>query len=633
VGSTGEQFMNLKEIIFGRRLRSEEEEHEQLGILSGIPVLGLDALASAAYGPEAALTILIALGTVSSTYIIPIMGIIIALLAVVAISYRQTIPAYPGGGGSFTVAKENLGPISGLFAASALCVDYVLNVAVAISAGVAALASAIPSLLPYTLSLCLLILVILTFVNLRGIGTAGLIFTFPTYLFVSCLFIVIIGVAKTIISHGHPIPVSIPPKMPVSVTTVSIWLLIRAFASGCTALTGIEAVSNAVPIFRKPTTILAKRTLTIIIMLLAILLAGIAFLSHSYGISATPPGQAGYQSILSQVISAVSGKGLFYYVSIASVLMVLALSSNTSFADFPRVCRLLALDEYLPAEFAHRGRRLVFSEGICLLTVLSGILIIVYGGITDQLIPLFAIGAFTAFTLSQVGMVLHWYRSNEPHAKRSLAINAIGGTATAITLVILAISKFNDGAWVSIMVIPPLVLLFLRTQRYHHNIFTDIKDNDLLDFDGLVSPIVVVPLKQLNSVARKGLRLAMTISSEIHVVQILAEEMNSDDLTHQWDKLVSEPARLAGKPVPELIVIYSPYREFFGPLLRYIGKMAVHHHGRQIAVVIPELVEVRWYHLFLRHRATLLKTLLLLQGNPQIVVITTPWYNKESILR
>jgi hypothetical protein len=230
-------------------------------------------------------------------------------------------------------------------------------------------------------------------------------------------------------------------------------------------------------------------------------------------------------------------------------------------------------------------------------------------------------------------MVLHWYRSNEPHAKRSLAINAIGGTATAITLVILAISKFNDGAWVSIMVIPPLVLLFLRTQRYHHNIFTDIKDNDLLDFDGLVSPIVVVPLKQLNSVARKGLRLAMTISSEIHVVQILAEEMNSDDLTHQWDKLVSEPARLAGKPVPELIVIYSPYREFFGPLLRYIGKMAVHHHGRQIAVVIPELVEVRWYHLFLRHRATLLKTLLLLQGNPQIVVITTPWYNKESILR
>ena len=634
IGSSGGQFMNLKEIIFGRRLRSEEEESEQMGPLAGIPVLGLDALASAAYGPEAALTVLIALGTLSSGYIIPITGIIIALLIAVAISYRQTIPAYPGGGGSFTVAKENLGPVPGLFAASALCVDYILNVAVAISAGVAALVSAVPALLRYTLPLCLLVLTLLTIVNLRGIRTAGLLFIFPTYLFIVCLSIVIIiGVVKAVITHGHPIPISIPPKMPISVTTVSIWLLVRAFASGCTAMTGVEAVSNAVPIFRRPTTILARRTLTIIVMLLAMLLAGVGFLSHSYGISATPPGQAGYQSILSQIVSAVAGRGVFYYISISSVLMVLALSSNTSFTDFPRVCRLLALDEYLPAEFAHRGRRLVFSEGICVLAVLSGILLIVYGGITDRLIPLFAVGAFTAFTLSQAGMVVHWHRSNEPHSKRSLIINAIGGAATAITLVILAVSKFKDGAWISILVIPPLVLLFLRTQRYHQNIFSEINENVPLNLDGLVPPIVVVPLKQLNSVSRKGLRLAMTLSSEIHVIQVVAEEMNTDDLTDQWERLVSEPTRLAGVPVPELSVIHSPYREFFGPLLKYVGKLATHNPGRQIAVVIPELVEGRWYHLFLRHRATLLKTLLLLQGNPQIVVITTPWYSKEKHLK
>jgi amino acid transporter len=623
--------MNLKEIIFGRRLRSEEEESEQLGTLTGIPVLGLDALSSAAYGPEAALTVLIALGTLASGYIIPITGIIIALLIAVAMSYRQTIPAYPGGGGSFTVAKENLGPVAGLFAASALCIDYVLNVAVAISAGVAALVSALPPLLPFTLPLCLLILVVLAIVNLRGIRTAGLLFIFPTYLFVACLGIVVtIGVVKTIIAHGHPLPVISPPQIPISISTVSIWLLVRAFASGCTALTGVEAVSNAVPIFRQPTTTLAKRTLTIIIMLLALLLAGVAFLSHSYGISATPPGQAGYQSILSQIIAAVTGRGVFYYVSIASVLLVLALSSNTSFTDFPRVCRLLALDEYLPAEFAHRGRRLVFTEGICLLTVLSGVLLVVYGGITDRLIPLFAVGAFTAFTLSQAGMVLHWHRSEEPNAKWSLTLNAIGAVATAVTLVILAVSKFTEGAWISILVIPPIVMLFARIRHYHQEIYSETIEIVPLDVKELTPPIIVVPLKQLSSIARKGLRLAMSLSSEVHVVQVVAEEMNTDDLLHLWNKLVSEPTRQAGKQVPVLSVIRSPYREFFGPLLRYINKLALHHPDRQLAVVIPELVEVQWYNLFLRHRATLLKTMLRLQGNPQIVIITTPWYRKET---
>jgi amino acid transporter len=549
------------------------------------------------------------------------------LLIAVAISYRQTIPAYPGGGGSFTVAKENLGPLAGLVAASALCVDYVLNVAVAISAGVGALVSAAPALLPYTLPLCLAILAFMTIVNVRGVRSAGLLFMFPTYLFIGCLGLaIIIGIAKTILAHGHPVPVISPPKLPGSTAAVSLWLLMRAFASGCTALTGVEAVSNAVPIFRKPRTILARRTLTIIFTTLGLLVAGVAFLSHSYGITATPPGQAGYQSILSQLISAVTGRGAFYYVSIAAILMVLTLSANTSFMDFPRVCRLLALDEYLPAEFAHRGRRLVYTEGVYVLAVLSGLVLIMYGGITDRLIPLFAIGAFLAFTFSQAGMVVHWHRSKEPGATRSLVFNGLGAAATATALIIIVISKFMEGGWLVIIVMPAILLGFLYIRRYHEKIEHAVQENEPLDTTRLSQPVIVIPLKRLDRVAQKALAFALTLSPEIHAVQILGEEMNIEDLSKHWPELVERPARKAGCKPPQLTVIRSPYREFFGPLLDYIRKLAAEDKDRYIAIIVPELVERRWYNFLLRHRATVLKGLLILHGGPQIVIIDAPWY-------
>ena len=623
--------MDLKAILFGKRIRTEDEQQEKISPLPGIPILGLDALASAAYGPEAALTVLLPLGVAATAYISPITLVIILLLVVVSISYRQTIAAYPQGGGSFTVAKENLGQLPGLLAASALSIDYVLNVAVAISAGVGALVSAIPFLLPYTLSLCMVILAVLTIVNLRGVRSAGVIFMFPTYVFLLCLGItIVIGIVRTL--YGHPVPVVRPPVRD-SAHAATAWLLIRAFASGCTALTGIEAVSNAVPIFQKPAVILARRTLSIIMILLAVLLAGVAFLSYSYGISATPQGQPGYQSILSQIVSVVAGRGIFYYVSMSAILMVLALSANTSFADFPRVCRILALNEYLPAGFAHRGRRLVYSNGILILTILSGTVLVAFGGITDRLIPLFAVGAFMAFTLSQLGMVVHWHRLRGPHFIRSLVLNALGGLATAATLIIITISKFMEGAWLTIVVIPPLVLMFFSVRKRYRKIEGEAAKAGPLDTTGTSAPIIVIPIRRLDRIARKALRLALTLSDDIYVAQIFVEEIDNETLSSTWADVVEKPFQKIGHRAPQLIVLKSSYREFFDPLLGYVRKLASDHPDRSIAVVVPELVQREWYHFFIPHRATLIKELLLLKGGPQIVIVDVPWYLREEKLK
>ena len=344
-------------------------------------------------------------------HIVPISLAIIGLLAIVYVSYLQTIDAYPHGGGSYTVASENLGANAGLFAAAALMIDYILNAAVGISAGVGALVSAFPGLQPHTLALCLAILLILTLINVRGVKDTGTAFLIPTYLFVGTLLLVIlVGAVRAFAAHGHPSPIVEPPHLPVSASMLSLWLLAKVFASGCTAMTGVEAVSNGVKAFREPTQKNAKRTLTIIIVLLMVFLAGIALLCRAYSIGATDPGAAGYQSILSQLTAAVMGRGWFYYVTIGSILAVLALSANTSYADFPRLTRAIAMHDYLPHVFKIRGRRLLYSHGIVALVGFTALLLIVFGGVTDRLIPLFAIGAFLAFTLSQAGMVMHWKR-------------------------------------------------------------------------------------------------------------------------------------------------------------------------------------------------------------------------------
>src|SRR5690242_16977833 len=396
--------MSLLKLVLGRRLANEEYIERKISAFEGVPAMGLDGLGSSSYGPEAALTVLMPLGAAGAGYIGFVMLPILALLAILYVSYRQTIRAYPSNGGAYTVSRANLGANASLLAASALMIDYVLNVAVGISAGVGALTSAVPTLHPYTLALCLAILVLVTIMNLRGTIDAGRAWALPTYVFVaSFVLILAIGVYNTVAAGGQPHAVVSPPRSPNPTEAVTIWLLLRSFAAGCTAMTGVEAVSNGVSAFREPVVTRAHRTLGAICGILGLLLGGITYLVRSYGITAMDQSQQGYQSVLPQRAGAGIGRGLFYYVAIGRVLCVLCLSANTSFVDFPRVCRLVAQDDFLPRPFAAVGRRLVFSVGILYLAAGAGLLLIAFGGITDRLIPLFAIGAFLTFTMSQLG--------------------------------------------------------------------------------------------------------------------------------------------------------------------------------------------------------------------------------------
>ena len=391
-------------------------------------------------------------------------------------------------------------------------------------------------------------------------------------------------------------------------------------------MTGVEAISNGVTAFREPRAPRAQRTLTMVIATLAVLLLGIAYLARTYGIGATAPGVAGYQSVLSQLIAAVVGKGVFYYVTIGAVLSVLALSANTGFADFPRLCRLVAQHGYLPRAFASRGRRLVYSQGITVLTVLAGVLLVLFGGVTDRLIPLFAVGAFLAFTLSQAGMVAHWWRVAGAAGWQRMLVNGLGAITTAVTLLVVLAAKFVDGAWVALVLVPGMLVVFAAVRRHYHTVAVEIAQPGPLDVGDLQEPIVVVPLSGWNRIAHKALRFALKLASEIHVVHVRSDE-RAGDLSAHWGRLVEEPTRRAGLPPPRLVVIDSPYRRTLTPLFDYVMGLRDQHPDRQIAVLIPELVESRWYHNLLHNqRAQALKAMLLFYGGQRVVVIDVPWY-------
>jgi len=619
--------MSIVDTLFGRPLATEEEKAERIGPIKGIPIFGLDALSSAAYGPEAALTLLIPLGMAGAAYVWPITIGIVVLLGIVYFSYRQTIAAYPQGGGSYTVATENLGEGAGLLAAAALMIDYVLTAAVGISAGVGALVSAVPSLQSKTLWLCLGILLVITIVNLRGMRESGGVFLLPTYVFIACLLgLIAVGIFKTLMAGGHPIPVVAPPKLTAVTATVSAWLLLRTFSSGCTAMTGVEAVSNGVMAFRDPTDKYAKLTLTIIIGILMMMLVGIAFLVPAYGLAATDPGATGYESVLSQLLGAVTGKGAFYWVSIGSILVVLSLSANTAFADFPRLARAIAQNGYLPHAFVLRGRRLVFAQGVYALALLTGVLLIIFGGVTDRLIPLYAVGAFLAFTLSQAGMVVHWRRHAGPGATRNMLVNGLGALATGITTAVVLVAKFVDGAWITVLLIPALMLMMRSVKRHYKVVGLEINTTEPVETTDLREPIVLLPLDRWSLVADKALRYAWTLSKEIHVLHVhCGEETHS--LCRIWGEMVEKPARAAGLPLPKLVVLDSPYRFIVKPIVEYAIQQQTAQPDRNITMLIPELVESHWYHYFLHNnRPEAIRALLLFNGNQRITVASLPYH-------
>ena len=625
--------MTLTKLLLGRALANREGEQRRIGVFEGLPAMGLDGLGSAAYGPEAALTVLAPLGAAGLGAIGPITWVILALLAMLFLSYWQTITAYPSSGGSYTVAAENIGTNAGLLAAAALMVDYMLNVAVGISAGIGALTSAVPSLQSWTLPLCLVMLAAVTLVNLRGTRESGLAFALPTYVFVASL-CTLLAIGTWRASGGHPVPVVAPPPIAAGTGTLTLWLLLRAFAAGCTAMTGVEAVSNGVSAFREPRARHAHRTLTAIVVVLGVLLLGIAHLASGYGIMAMDQARPGYQSVLSQLALAVAGHGWFYDVAIASVLAVLCLSANTSFVGFPRLCRQVAHDGFLPKVFAVSGRRLVYTAGILFLAAGAGLLLLVFGGITDRLIPLFAVGAFLSFTLSQAGMAQHWRRAGPGQANRArLAINGVGALATAGALAIILVAKFAEGAWITVVVIPGTLGLLRLVRRYYDDLDRLLlaEESAPMDLREHAPPLVVIPVGRWDSISRNAVAYALRLSPDIvalHCTDLEGPdaEQHETRIREHWARCVGEPARAAGLPEPRLLVEASPYRSVLGPLLRTVAELRRTQPRRAIAVVVPQLVlGRRWETLLHTRRERRLRMMLLRHGGMGIAVVGVPW--------
>jgi amino acid transporter len=629
--------MKLLRLLIGRRLANQEGQGRKITAIEGFPAMGLDGLSSSAYGPEAALSVLIPLGAAGLGEIRPIMAAILVLLAMLCASYWQTIEAYPSNAGSYSVAKDNLGANAGLLAATALMIDYMLNVAVGISAGVAALTSAAPLLHPYTLPLCLLVLALITLVNLRGTLEAGLVFAVPTYLFVASFGgLLLLGIGKAAAAGGSPAPVVAPPAIAAGGAGITLWLVLRAFASGCTAMTGVEAVSNGVGAFREPTVRYAHRTLAAIVLALAVLLAAIAYLVPAYHIAAMDQTRPGYQTVLAQLAGAVIGRGPFFFIAIGSLLAVLCLSANTSFVAFPRLCRLLAQDGYLPRAFTAPGRRLVYTAGILWLAFGAGLLLVAFGGITDRLIPLFAVGAFLAFTMSQAGMAVHWRRRRHAKERRRgdsarMVVNGAGSAATGAALAVILAAKFVEGAWITILVIPCVLLLLKLIRHYYDTIDRQLRQAGALDLRPRQQPIVITAIERWDRLAEKAVRTALLLSPEVHAVHLTRLEGPDADeqlgqLRRQWREEVERPARAAGLSPPRLVLLPSPYRSFVGRVLRYIADLKAHDPGRPIAVVIPELVREHWWDYLLHSwRGQRLRHMLMRHGGPDLAVVLVPW--------
>ncbi|HEY5056381.1 MAG TPA: APC family permease [Acidobacteriaceae bacterium] len=623
--------MNLSNLIFGRPLETSAEADHRIGAVAGIPIFGLDNLTSAAYGPELAMTLLIPLGLAGmQQYLLPIFSAILALFVILFFSYRQTITAYPNGGGSYTVATENLGDMAGLFAAAALMIDYTLTAAVGVSAGITAVVSAVPALHPHQLSLCLLVLGIIVLINMRGVKESGVAFMLPTLLFVGTLLAtVVIGAWHAHVSGGHPTPVSAPPPpIPATMQFLTLWVLMKAFASGCAAMTGVEAVSNGVTAFKEPRAVNANRALTVIIATLAVLLIGLSYVAKVYNVAAMEPTAGDYQSVLSIEVAAVFGRGWFYFLTMGSVLAALSFSANTAFAGFPRLARAIAARDYFPHVFLVRGRRLLLNYGIYVLAGLTALLLIVFDGVTDRLIPLYAIGAFLAFTLSQAGMVRHWMKHKDAtHRGIKMFLNGLGAVATGITLVVVLVAKFASGAWITALLVPLLIGMMLAIKRHYQSVAVEVDEPCPLHTSNLEAPIVVIPMARWNKIAEKALRFGMTLSPTVKVVHVDSDDEDADAVDRMWQDMVITPLRAAGLPEPELITVKSSYRTIISPLIDVVLQLEERYPHVKIAVILPELVVRRWWEYFLHNqRVQFLKLALLVKGKQRIVVVNIPWY-------
>jgi amino acid transporter len=621
----------LKRFIIGRALKTEQAAHERLTKKTALAVFSSDALSSTAYATEEILLVLAVAAAAtqgqSFYYVVPISVGIAVLLAIVAISYRQTIHAYPSGGGAYIVAKENLGQTPGLVAAAALLVDYVLTVSVSIAAGVAAITSAAQGtrfawLNDHKVVLCLIFILFIALANLRGVRESGALFATPTYLFVvSFLFMIVYGLFHYWM-YGGAAPVPSAEQLKTAegyhLQPLTTLLLLGAFSNGCAALTGIEAISNGVPAFKKPEAQNAATTLVWMAVLLTTMFLGTSVMAYLFQVH---PHEN--ETVISQFARIMfSGRlAWFYYVVQASTAAILVLAANTSFADFPRLSSLLARDRFLPRQFANRGDKLVFSNGIIILAVFSGILVVAFGGDTSRLIPLYAVGVFLSFTLSQLGMVRRWYATRSARWKKSLVVNAVGAVATFIVLCVFITTKFIHGAWIVVVVIPLLVLFF----REIHAHYVDVAKQLSMDGLGQLRPIrhsVVVPISGLHRGVITALEYAKSISRDNHVTAVYVdfEEEATAKLRDKWERW--------GAGI-KLVVLPSPYRELTRPLLKYIKRLERQECDDVITVVLPEFIPAKWWQHILHNQSSLLLkgALLFKQG---VIVTSVPYHLKHK---
>jgi amino acid transporter len=664
----------LKRLLVGRAKRTEQAIHERLTKKTGLAVFASDALSSTAYASEEILLVLAVAYAAGQTnafnYVVPITLVIAVVLTIVAISYRQTIHAYPSGGGAYIVAKENLGTTPGLVAAAALLVDYVLTVSVSISAGVAAITSAAQGtswawLDNHKVFLCLILITFIALANLRGVRESGAIFAAPTYAFVvSFLFMVGYGILHYLIYPSAVAPAAVEHVKLAEgyhLQPLTLFLLLGAFSNGCVALTGIEAISNGIPAFKQPEARNAAKTLTWMAVLLTTMFIGTSVMAYFYHVH---PHEN--ETVISQFARIIftGPMGWFYYVIQGTTALILILAANTSFADFPRLASLLARDRFMPRQFATRGDKLVFSNGIIILAVFSGLLVAAFGGDTSRLIPLYAVGVFLSFTLSQTGMVRHWLRAGRAlkaareaatndegvsvkdqngsnvssvntgalnridqagelkqavHWKKSMVVNGLGAIATFIVLIVLVITKFRHGAWIVVVLIPFLVGVFRAVHRHYLDVAKQLTTEGI---EGL-RPIrheVIVPISGIHRGVVRALQYAKSIAPDhVTALYINLDEEATRKLRAKWKQW--------GGGV-ELVVLASPYRSLVGPVIRYVDRRMKQHEDQMVTVVLPEFIPAKWWqHLLHNQSSLMLKGALLFK--PDVIVTSVPYHLKS----
>jgi amino acid transporter len=603
----------LKRMLVGPPMPLAQARHERLRKRVALAVFSSDALSSVAYATEEILLIAVLAGTAALHLSVPISIAITALLAIVAISYQQTIHTYPSGGGSYIVARANLGAVAGLIAAAALLVDYVLTVSVSVAAGVAAVTSAFPHLAPHKVALGVGCVAIIALANIRGVRESGRIFAVPTYFFVASFgFMIAEGLFRLATGSLPPTP---PPALPAA-EALTWFLILRAFSSGCTAMTGTEAISNGIPAFRQPESRNAAITLGWMAAILGSFFIGLTVLADRLGVV-----PAANETVVSQIARRLHGTGLFYYAIQAATALILVLAANTSFADFPRLSSLLARDRYIPRQFATLGERLVFSNGIMVLGALAAMLLVVFGGETHALIPLYAVGVFISFTLSQSGMVRHWWKDRVAGWRHKIAINGLGALATGVVTLVIAVTKFTHGAWIVVLVIPTLVATFLAMRRHYDDVA------EQLSLEGLAGPpelhhTVLIIVGDLHRGVVRAVQYAKTLASPsvaVRAVFVETDPAKTAKLEEKWARW--------GLGVP-LVILNSPYRSLLRPLIEYLDALQSLGDDHMVTVVIPEFLPSKWWqHVLHNQTALLVKGALLFRKNT--VVADVPYLLKR----